>query len=339
MASQPGTFGTAPVAAIPEASAFDFGSAMNLTFRTLKARFWQMFGLFLCLIPFGFLLMVGLFAGVGGMASLAKPGADPAAAAALSGMGLAMLAGYLLYFLLDAWLRGALLASALSYQAGAPTGFGGSFMRGLKNTPIIFFISLVAFFVYIMCYMVGYIVTIAGVAGGAAANSGALAGIAAVVGVILVFGGAVPAFYLWCRWYLNTAARMAEGTGFAQSFHRSRDLTMGHKWSIAGHWLVIVAIFMVIYFVIYALMIALFASSFMSLIQASATPNPDPQAILDIYANMFSGIGIVSGIIGGIIYLLILFLFVAIPACSYAACYTLLKRSKEGDTRVADVFA
>lgn len=344
MATQQGSFADAtrvagPIAGPPPASDFNFGDALNLTFSTLKARFWQMFALFLCIIPFGIALMVGIFAALGGVASLAKPGASADTAAALGGIGIAVLLGYLFYFLLDAWLRSALLASALSCQAGTPTNFGGSFGRGLKHMPMVFLISLAAFFVYLMCYMVGYVIMIAGVAGGAASNSGALAAIAVILGMILTFAGAVPAFYLWCRWYVNTAARVAEGTGFATSFHRSRDLTMGHKWTIAGHWLVILAIFMLVYFVIYAIMIAVFASAFMSLAKASASPTPDPQAILNIYSSMFSSLGIVGGIVVAIVYLLLMFLFVAIPACSYASCFTLLKRTKEGDVRVADVFA
>jgi hypothetical protein len=339
MATQPGTFGDAPAAALPAATTFNFGDAMTLTFSTLKARFWHMFGLFMCTIPLVIVLIVGIFAGLGAMTQ-ATAGANPSdSLAALGGIGMAMLIGYVLYFLADAWLRSSLLASALSHQAGTPTSFVESLGRGLKHTPVVFLISLGAFFVYMMCYMVGYIIIIVGAAGGAAMDSGATAAILAVIGVILMFAGAVPAFYLWCRWYVNTAARVAEGTGIFTSFHRSRDLTMDHKWTVAGHWLVILAVFMLIYFVIYAIILVIFASSFASLMQASANPSTDPQAILDIYGNMFAGVGIVGGIIGGILYLLIIFLFVAIPACSYAACYTLLKRAKEGDVRVAEVFA
>jgi uncharacterized membrane protein YjgN (DUF898 family) len=313
---------------------------MNLTFSTLKARFWHMFGLFLCTIPLVIVLIVGIFAGFGAMTQASTASTNPSdSLAALGGIGMAILIGYLLYFLADAWLRSSLLASALSHQAGTPSSFLESLGRGLKHTPMVFLISLAAFFVYMMCYLVGYIIIIVGAAGGAAADSGATAAIFAVLGIILMFAGAVPAFYLWCRWYVNTAARVAEGTGIFSSFHRSRDLTMDHKWTLAGHWLVILAIFMLIYFIVYAVILVIFASSFASLMQASANPNPDPQAILDVYSNMFAGVGIVGGIIGGILYLLILFLFVAIPACSYAACYTLLRRAKEGDTRVAEVFS
>jgi hypothetical protein len=236
MATQTGTFGDAPLPVAPSTTDFSFGDAMNLTFGTLKARFWQMFGLFMCIIPVGIILMIAMFAAIGGVASIGSAGAGATdAAAAAAGMGLAILVGYLFYFLLDAWLRSALLTSALSYQAGTPTSFGSSFGQGLKHTPMVFLISIAACFVYIMCYMVGYIITIAGVAGGGATNNTGLAIFAGIIGVILMIAGAVPAFYLWCRWYVNTAARVAEGTGFATSFHRSRDLTMGHKcWVLVG---------------------------------------------------------------------------------------------------------
>jgi hypothetical protein len=337
MTTQSGTFGDVQAAALPAGTGFNFGDALTLTFKTLKSRFWHMFGLFMCTIPLVVLLMVGLFAGLGAMANVEAENSD--SLAALGGIGITMLVGYLLYFLADAWLRSSLLASALSHQAGEPSSFLESLGRGLKHTPMVFLISLGAFFVYFMCYMIGYFVIIAGAAGGAAANSGATAAILVTLGVILMLAGAVPAFYLWCRWYVNTAARVAEGTGLFSSFHRSRDLTMGYKWTIAGHWLVILAIFMLIYFVLYAILLIVFAGAFASLMQASTNPNPDPQAILDIYSNMFSGIGIVGGIIGGALYLLIIFLFIAIPACSYAACYTLLTRAKKGDVRVAEVFS
>jgi hypothetical protein len=321
----------------PSGSTFNFGDAMNLTFGTLKARFWHMFGLFMCTVPLIALLGAVLFGAIAGMGSLSSPGATPSAGA-VGGMLSGLLVFYVGFFVVDAWSRSALLVSALSHQAGNPSSFGGSVGRGFRHTPMVFLISLAAFLVYMMCYMVGYIILIAGVAGGAASNSGAMAAVAGIIGVILMLGGAVPAFWLWCKWYVNTAARVAEGTGFFASFRRSTDLTMGHKWSIAGHWLVILAIFMIIYFIVYAVLIAMFAGAFMSAMSGGINPN-DPNAVLGMYSSMFSSLGILGGIVLGVVYVFLLFLFVAIPACSYAACYTLLTKGKDGDVRVADVFA
>jgi hypothetical protein len=315
---------------------FTFGDAMNLTFSTLKARFWQMFLLFLCTIPFMVLLGAAFFGAIVGMGKLA-PGVAPSPGA-ISGLVGGMLLFYIGFFVIDAWQRSALLASALSHQAGEPTSFGGSFGRGLKQFWMVFLISAAAFLVYIGCYMIGYVVMIGGIVSSAGSNNGTMAVVAGIVGFILFVAGAVPAFFLWCRWYVNTAARMAEGTGFLASFRRSNELTDGYKWSIAGHWLVILAVFMIIYFVIYAILIAMFAGVFASAMSGGINPQ-DPNAVLGIYAKMFSSLGIISGIILAIVYIFLLFLFVAIPACSYAACYTLLRRAREGDKRIADVFA
>jgi hypothetical protein len=336
MASQTQAFG-AQTGVSPTLSAFNFGDAMNLTFSTLKARFWHMFGLFLCTVPLIALLGAVLFGSIASMGALTTPGATPSAGAVGGFLG-GMLLFYIGFFVVDAWSRSALLVSALSHQAGMPTSFGSSVGRGFKHTPMVFLISLFAFIVYILCYMIGYIILIAGIAGGAASNNGAVAAVAGVIGVILMFGGAVPAFWLWCKWYVNTAARVAEGTGVFASFRRSTELTMGHKWSVAGHWLVILAIFMIIYFIVYAVLIAMFAGAFMTAMSGGINPN-DPNAVLGMYGSMFSSLGLVGGIFLGIIYVFLLFLFVAIPACSYAACYTLLQRGKEGDATVADVFA